>query len=157
MATRNMGYDHPAYQAVLPMNMNMATGALLTGNAGATAKYVAFTSLLIKSIQVAATTLSTSVDSLLLYRITNNGTTAVNTVTATYTMGTLGSAAYVANLTPGAVSTSGTLGSNPVGGAGTPIPLLQGDTFYLVKGTDATAVLAVQAEIGLLPLANVTA
>lgn len=157
MATKNMGYDHPAYLAVLPMNLNMASGALLTGNAGVTAKYTAFTSLLLKSIQVAATTLSTSVDSFLLYRITNNGTTAVNTVTATYTMGTLGSASYMANLIPGAVSTSGTLGSNSVGGAGSPIPLLQGDTFYLAKGTDTTSVLAVQAELGLVPLSSVTA
>ena len=168
MAQRNMQYDHPAYVAVLPVDMKMATGALLTGAAGATAKYNAFTNMLLKSINLSTTTLGSSADNILLYRITNNGTTAVNTVTATYTLGTHTSqTAYLSSFPlaavgTGAITGGGGIGSgvgnngNVVGGAGLGVPLMAGDTYYVAKGTDATAVYAVTAELSITPFANVT-
>ena len=161
MAQRNMQYDHPAYVAVLPQDMKMATGALLTGAAGATAKYQAFTNMLLKSINISTTTLGSSADNILLYRITNNGTTAVNTITATYTLGTHTSQTAYSNTFPAAavgtaVSTSAAT-TNPLGAAsGVGVPLLAGDSYYVAKGTDATAVYAVTAELSITPFANVT-
>jgi len=154
MATKSMSYDHAAYLAVIPQNTNTATGS-----AGNTQKYPAFTSMLLKSITTMASVLSTSIDTpLLFFRATGNGTTAVNTVTCTYTMTTpLGSAAYFANsvLTGGtAVSTSAaTTNTLIIGGSPT---LLQGDQWWVQKGTDATATVAYSAEMAILPLANVT-
>ena len=133
------------------------------------AKFAAFTNLLIKSITASASTVGTSSvasNGMLFYRVTNNGTTAVNTVTATYTLVPTGvpgpngsavtTAAYVVNYIGGTgVSTSGTLGANPVGGAGG-IPMLQGDIGYIIKGTDATEALMLTVESLIAPLANLT-
>jgi len=161
MATKSMGYDHPAYTAVFSQQVLATTGAAITGASTASQKYVAFTDLVIKSITTtlyAASATSSDVP-LLLYRITNNGTTAVNTVTATYTFtGALGSGGYTANgvlNTASAVSTSAatsrtlTVGSYPT--------VTQGDLWYVAKGTDATDTVGFSVEFGVLPLANVTA
>ena len=158
MATKSMGYDHAAYLAVLQQPALSVAGTGITGNGTNTQKYVAFTSMLIKSITALSTVLGTSADTCLLFRITNNGTTAVSTVTATYTFGTvLASAAYYGNAvlnTASAVSTSAatsntlTIGASPA--------LLQGDTWYVQKGTDATATVVYAVEQAILPLANVS-
>jgi hypothetical protein len=154
-----MSYDHAAYLAVLKQPVVQTTGALITGSATNSQKYSAFTSMLVKSITTYASVLSTSIDTpLLLLRVTNNGTTAINTVTCTYTMSTpLGSAAYFANSvlnTASAVSTSAattqafTLSGSPV--------LNQGDLWFIQKGTDATCTVAYDVELAIVPLANVT-
>lgn len=159
MATKSMSYDHAAYLAVLKQPVVQTTGALITGSATNSQKYSAFTSLLVKSITTYATVLSTSIDTpLLLLRVTNNGTTAVNTVTATYTMSTpLGSAAYFGNSvlnTASAISTSAattqilTIGGSPL--------LQQGDLWFIQKGTDATTTLGYDVELAILPLSNVS-
>lgn len=159
MATKSMSYDHAAYLAVLNRPALSIAGTGITGSATNTQKYSAFTSLLLKSITTFATVLSTSVDTPLLFlRVTNNGTTAVNTVTCTYTMATpLGSAAYFANSvlnTASAVSTSAattnllTIGGSPA--------LLQGDLWFIQKGTDATTTVGYEVEYAVLPLANVS-
>lgn len=159
MATKSMGYDHAAYLAVLQQPALSIAGTGITGSATNTQKYVAFTSMLIKSITALSTVLGTSADTCLLFRITNNGTNAVNTVTATYTMGTaLASAAYYGNATlvsSTSVSTSAATSNTLV--IGSSPALLQGDTWYVQKGTDATATVVYSVEQQILPLANVTA
>jgi len=158
MATKSMSYDHAAYMAVYSQPCLSIAGTGITGSGTNTQKYGAFTSLLVKSITAYATVLSTSADNALLFRITNNGTTAVNTVTATYTFGAaLGSAAYFGNVTlntASAVSTSAAT-SNLLTIGGSPT-LLQGDQWYIQKGTDATTTVAYVAELAIVPLANVS-
>jgi len=159
MATKNMAYDHPAYLAVVSQPALSIAGTGITGSATNTQKYAAFTSMLVKSITAISTVLGTSADTCLLFRITNNGTTAVNTVTATYTYGTvLASAAYFGNATLNTASAVGTsaatsntltIGANPA--------LLQGDQWYVQKGTDATCTNVYSVEMAILPLANVSA
>ena len=161
MSTKSMGYDHAAYLAVLSRNVVGVAGNAITGSATNTSQHSAFTSMLVKSITTYATVIGTSIDTpLLMFRLTNNGTTAVNTITATYTFSTpLGSAAYFANSvlnTASAVSTSGATTQSLTDGAGHPL-LLQGDKWYIQKGTDATCTLGYEVELGILPLANVSA
>lgn len=69
MATKSMAYDAPAYQAVMPL------GFSLTGNAGATAKFAAFTDTLVKSFTVKATTAGTSADVVTAYKYSGTATT----------------------------------------------------------------------------------
>jgi hypothetical protein len=126
MATKSMSYDAPAYQAVLPLGFN------LTGNAGATAKFAAFTDTLVKSVTVKATTAGTSADVVTMYKYSG-------TATSTQVLTTIGS---------GVVT-----GTNVV----STFTLAQGDAIGIVKGTDATAVYAVGVELGLVPRADVTA
>lgn len=163
MATKNMGYDHPQYLVAQQLSALSVAGTGITGSATNTQKYTAFTNLLVKSITTYATTIGTSIDTpLLFFRITNNGTTAVNTITATYTFGTpLGSAAYFANSvlnTASAVGTSAATANTLLGGAGNANPiLLQGDQWFVQKGTDATDTVGYAVEVVTAPLANVTA
>jgi hypothetical protein len=159
MATRSFSYDHAAYLAVLPQPALSVAGALITGSGTNTQKYAAFTSMMVKSVTAYASVLSTSADNALLFRITNNGTTAINTVTCTYTLATptLGSGAYFGNSvlnTASAVGTSAAT-SNLLTISGDPV-LLQGDQWYVQKGTDATATLGYTVEMQILPLANVS-
>jgi hypothetical protein len=135
MTTKNMMYDHPAYIAVIPQ----PTGSI-TGAAGVGTKYAAFTALVIKSVTLAATTVGTSADVISVLKVaTGSGT---NTSTTTVTYGTMGSAAFFGNFTP-AVATN-------------QITCNQGDTFWVQKGTDATAVFVGQIETVVVPLSNVT-
>ena len=160
MATKSMGYDHAAYLAVMRQPVTATAGTGITGSATNSMKYTAFTNLLVKSITTALFAGSaTSIDTpLLLLRVTNNGTTAVNTVTATYTFSTpLGSAAYFANSvlnTASAVGTSAaTTQTLTIGGS----PLIaQGDLWFIQKGTDATDTVVYDAELAILPLSNVS-
>lgn len=126
MATKSMAYDAPAYQAVMPL------GFSLTGNAGATAKFAAFTDTLVKSFTVKATTAGTSNDVVTAYKYSGTATT-------THVLTTIGS---------GVVT-----GTNVV----STFTLAQGDAIGIVKGTDATAVYGVGVELALVPGATVTA
>jgi hypothetical protein len=163
MAVKNMGYDHPQYLTAFQVSALQTTGAAITGNATNSQKYSAFTNLLVKSITTYATVIGTSIDTpLLLLRLTNNGTTAVNTITCTYTFATpLGSAAYFANSVLNTASAIGTSGATTVtltGGSGGANPfLLQGDQWFIQKGTDATDTVGYSVELVVAPLANVTA
>jgi hypothetical protein len=134
MATKNMGYDHPAYLAVLPL----ATGQM-TGSGGVSTKYAAFTAMSIKSLTVSAalgTSTATSADALYIVKISGTATT-----TATY--GTIGSGVAFINVAP-AVATN-------------QMSLVQGDVFWAQKGTDASGTYAGAIEAVITPLANVTA
>ena len=161
MATRSMAYDHAAYLAVLPINVVGTAGNAITGSATNSSIHSAFTNLLVKSITTYATVIGTSIDTpLLLFRLTNNGTTAVNTITATYTFGTpLGSAAYFANSvlnTASAVGTSAATTQALTGAGGFSPILIQGDKWYVQKGTDATDTVGFEVELAVVPLANVS-
>jgi len=185
MTLKNLAYDNPAYLAVLPIPLWGGTGTstfsssvanTLIGASGQSNKFVAFTNMLVKSITASAVTIGTSTvssNNAVFYRITNNGTTAVNTVTATYTLVASGipgpngsavtTAAYQVVHLPGTgVSTSAAtvntlLNTTTIGSVvAYTIPLLPGDIGYITKGTDATEALVVTAETVIQPLANVT-
>jgi hypothetical protein len=129
-----MAYDHPAYTAV----RGYPTGQL-NGSAGVSTKYAAFTTEIIKSVTLAATTINTSADvvNVLVVR-TGAGT---NTTTTTTAYGTMGSAAFFGNFTPAAASQ---------------VTVNQGDTWWVQKGTDATGTYVGSVEVVTSPLANVT-
>jgi hypothetical protein len=127
MATKSMSYDHPTYTAVDSFDGSA------TGNAGTTTKFVAFTGCIIKSATLKPTTAGTSNDVSSFIQI--SGTTTTTTALATF-----GSAA--STFTNIAFATAPTL--------------IQGDTFYVVKGTDATAVIGVSLERIVTPGASVT-
>jgi hypothetical protein len=126
MATKNMGYDHPAYLAV---NADLSQ---ITGSGGAT-KFVAFTNMIVKSVTLKAVTAGTSNDVSSFIQI--SGTTTTTTALATIGSGVT-------------TFTNVALATQPV--------LAQGDTYYVVKGTDATAVISAAIERVIQPLANVT-
>jgi hypothetical protein len=127
MATKSMAYDNAAYEAVL-----LATLGSVTGSAGVTQRFSAAVQCLLKSVQASVVTAGTSND--IQSIITLSGTTT--TTTAFQTLGS------------GATATKNVT---------TTLTLAQGDSAWLVKGTDATAVLAVGAELVLVPGATVSA
>lgn len=128
MATKSMGYDNPAYLSVHQDGSQIAAGSGTTGT-----KYVAFTSMVVKSVTLKPTTAGTSNDISSFIQI--SGTTTTTTALATF-----GSAATAfQNI---ALATQPTLA--------------QGDTYYVVKGTDATLALTCSIERVVQPLANVT-
>ena len=121
--TKSMAYDHPAYQAVMPVALagtSTLAGSAQAGiwTAGASTisyKFVAFTNMIVKSVTTSQTTSGTGVatafvlgdvgtgNSPRLVRVTNNGTTMVSTCTGTYQM--LGS--YVLPAGAAAIATNG--------------------------------------------------
>jgi len=130
MATKNMAYDHPTYTTVRSKDFAIAAGS----GAQQVPKFLAFSNEIVKSVTLKPQTASTSADIASLIQI--SGTT-----TTTYALGTTGSAATVfSNYLPGSAAN-----------------LIQGDTYYVVKGTDATLTLAGTMEVVTAPLANVTA
>lgn len=108
----------------------LTAGGALSGNGGAY-RFAAFTDLLVKSVTIKPTTAGTSDDTVTAYKL--SGTTTTTQVLTTY-----GSAA--------------TVGTNVVG----TFTLAQGDALSIVKGTDATGVMAVGVELAVVPGANVT-
>lgn len=132
--SKSMSYDHPAYTAVRTLPTGQITGA-----SGVSTKYAAFTSEIVKSVVLGATTINTSAEVMYCIRVQNGAGT--NTTTNTYTMGTWGSGAYYGSFAP----------------TGTNIPTLnQGDVFWIQKAADATGTYVGQVEIVTAPLANVT-
>jgi len=127
MSTKSMSYDHPTYTAVDSFDGSA------TGNAGTTTKFVAFTAMLIKSATLKPTTAGTSNDVSSFIQI--SGTTTTTTAIATFGSG-------ATTFTNVAFATAPSLA--------------QGDTFYVVKGTDATAVISASLERLVTPGASVT-
>jgi hypothetical protein len=136
MATKNMAYDHPAYTGVRNLPVIGITAGL-SGSGGTGIKYCSFTAQLVKSVTLKAITAGTSNDVSSLIQI--SGTTT--TTTALATIGSGSTAVFNA-----AAGTSGQIGN----------AMVQGDTYYVVKGTDLTAVLIGEIEVVTQPLANVT-
>lgn len=129
MATKSMSYDNAAYLAVLPVCLGSLTGA-----SSQTQRFAAFTTTLIKSVEITVVTAGTSA-SQVINLFTLSGTTTTTTALTTY-----GSAQTKA-------------GTNVT----TTLTLAAGDACWVGKGTDATDVFAVGMEAVILPGASVTA
>ena len=108
----------------------LTTGASLSGSAGAH-RWTAFTDTLVKSISLKPYTAGTSNDVCVAYKV--SGTT-----TTTVTLCTFGSAA--------------TAGTNVT----TTLTLAVNEALSIAKGTDATGVIAVGAELAIVPGASIT-
>ena len=135
MAVRSMSYDHPAY--TVPHCFSTLTTA---GAASVSAKFLAFTSTLLKSATATIVTLGTLTAAgnmqLTFQKRSTNGTTSVGFV----------------NLNPFGTATANPVGTN-VTLSGT---LAQGEQLVAVGGTDATVVALVTYEFLLAPGADVT-
>ena len=107
-------------------------GGTLTGSAGVTPKFAAFAAMKIKAVQIGHQTAGTSGDQPLLYAVSGT-TTTTDTLTA---------------ITSAAIAASNNVINRT---------LAAGDVFWVVKGTDATAVYAAGIECELVPGADVTA
>ncbi len=133
MATKNMAYDHPAY--LVPHSFTSVTTA---GASGVGAKFIAFTTMLMKSatiqVQTAGTTTAAAGNDYTFFTV--NGTTTTS------------------------VGYSGNLGTTVAYTAGTQVTLsgtlAVGEMLCAKHGTDATQVSAIGYELLLSPGANVT-
>lgn len=155
MGTKNFSYDHAAYQA-----RSVQTHAQNSAGASTNfAKFVAFTAMKVFAIGVKTLTAGTSTYTAW------NGTATVSSIvgdtihglrvsgTTTSTYGP-----YLNDAAAGSyrrVQIYGTGAGSATADGG--IDLAQGDHFYLVRGTDATAVVVPVFEYALAPLADVTA
>jgi hypothetical protein len=134
MATRNFRYDHPAYLVPVVGNNTTTTA----GAAGVGAKFVAFTSMLMKSatimVQVAGTTTAAAANDFTFFKV--NGTTTTS------------------------VGYSGNLGTTVAFTAGTQVTLsgtlTKGEMLCAKHGTDATQTAHINYEFLIAPGADVT-
>lgn len=173
MTQKNLAYDHPAYISRLSHGFGQNTAGAST-NFG---KFVAFANLQVLAIQAANITAGTSTQT----AWNGTGTQVVingDQFYGIHVFGGNGVAASTATHGPFALSygtgtgtmTSGVFTTIPLSGAGVTgnvqagsnttlggITMNQGDTFHILRGTDATAVSAFAIEYGVQPLANVTA
>ena len=128
MTTKSMSYEHPAYTAVLPVQL----GENAAGASAQTPRFIAFTTMLVKSITVAKVTAGTSTTFIERSLVVRAGGTSTETAVLT----TLGSTGY-ANVT-------------------STLTLTQGDGLAVLTGSDATEVVAASAELLIQPGGNVT-
>ena len=167
MANKSMAYDHPTYLA----RHCFKAPAQVAGASKTFDKFLAWTTLTVFSIAAGCVTAGTSSytawngtatvtttgtgDQMVAYRVFAGGGTA------TYGPFALDAAAGGMNqITIGgtATGTAAYLGTLAMGGAtAAGIPLAAGDQFYVVRGTDATAVQTVIYEYGYTPGGNVSA
>lgn len=126
--TQNASYDNATYQAA-----QMVCLGTLTGASSQTQRFSAFTSTLIKSINITVVTAGTSAGQV-INLFTQSGTTTTTTALTTY-----GSAQAKA-------------GTNVL----TTLTLAAGDACWVGKGTDATDVFAVGMEARIVPGASYT-
>lgn len=129
MATKSMSYDHPAYTSV--RNLTIGTTAATAAAAGT--KYAAFTNQILKSVTIKPTTAPTASDVVQFLQV--SGTTTTTTALTTFGSG----ATTFVNVA---------LATQPV--------LLQGDTYWVQKGTDTVGVYIGEFEVVTQPGANVT-
>jgi hypothetical protein len=155
MSQKSMMYDHPAYIA----RASEAFGATTAGSGAVTSKWIAFTASHVFSIAATSFVVGTS---------TTTGWNGTATVTATGT-GDLISGIKVSGTT---TSTYGPYALNAAAGGFSRIQIFQtgvgsatsdggvafaaGDTFHLVRGTDATAVQVCGIEYSIDPLASIS-
>lgn len=123
---KSMAYDNAAYQAVL------VAGGRLNGNGGKVA-FAAYTTMLLKSVQINLVTAGTAADAKTL-TIIRQGTATTTTALKTDTAALGGFNTALATTT-----------------------LSAGDSVALTKGADATEDGQVTFELVLTPGANVTA
>jgi hypothetical protein len=156
MSQKSMMYDHPAYINRLCHSF----GANTAGASSATAKFVAFTSMHVFSINATSFVVGTSTYTAWngTATVTANGTG--DTITGLKVSGTSTSTygPYALNAAQGGfhrIQISGTgVGSSTADGG---VAMTAGDTFHMVRGTDATAVEVTAIEYGIDPLASVSA
>ena len=133
MVTKNMAYDHPAY--IVPHMPSFTTTA---GAAGVGAKFIAFTTTLMKSatvmVQTAGTVTTANFNDYTFFKVNGTSTTSVG---------------YSGNLWTTVAFTAGT--QVPLTGT-----LSVGEMLCAKHGTDATQVAAIGYELLLSPGANVT-
>jgi len=128
MSTVNMAYDHPAYIARL-------TAGGSVGQSGAY-RYAAFTTMLLKSVELAGSIAQATSNTYVIYTISQGGTSTATLGTATFTAGNMAQK------------------TNVVGTA----TLSQGDSVTVTGGAaDATGVIAVGLELQVVPGSAVTA
>ena len=148
MTTKSMYYDHPAY-LVRSQHMPSQKAA---GASTAYDKFVAFTALTVWSVGATCVTAGTSTYTAW------NGTATVTTTgtgdaltafkvsgTTTSTYGPYALDSIVGSFRRIQISGTG-IGSSTADGG---VQLLQGDTFYVQRGTDTTAVQIPYVEYGL--------
>jgi hypothetical protein len=172
MATKNMVYDHPTYIT----RQSYGYGQNAAGASTNFGKFVAFSQLQVFAIQGANITAGTStqtqwngtgtvvnINGDQFYGIHVFGGNGVAASTATHGPFSLSYGTSTITTTAGvftsvALSGTGTTG-NVQAGTNTSnggITMSAGDTFHVLRGTDATAVSAYAIEYGVVPLANVT-
>lgn len=154
MTTKSMAYDHPTYL------QHMAHGfdAQVAGASKAYNKFCAFTALKVFAINVTTVTAGTSTYTAW------NGTATVTTTgtgdtvagikvsgTTTTTYGPYALDAAAGGFRQIQIYQSGAAAPTSDGG----LALAQGDTFHVVRGTDATAVEVVGIEYGINPGATI--
>ncbi len=155
MSQKSMMYDHPAYIA----RLCHAYGANTAGSTSLTAKFLAFTPLHVYSINATSFVVGTS-----SYTAWNGTATVTTTGTGDQISGIKVSGTSTSTYGPYALSAvqggfqriqiSGTgVGSSTADGG---VSMAAGDTFHLVRGTDATAVEVTAIEYSIDPLASVS-
>lgn len=162
-------YDHPAYQV-----RGVFHSTLVAGSGGVSTKFVAFANLLLFGVNTQTLILGTSTytntvtgvgtatvsgQQLSLIRVTN---TAAFGATIGLSTTTIGPFIAGGNFAGGGTGTAQVGGYNQfalnttspgIGG----LPINQGDQFYVVSGTDATATTSVDIDFQIQPLAAVVA
>lgn len=179
MSLKNMAYDHPAY--VIRGTVN---GIMTAGSAGVSGKFVAFTDMLLFSLTTFTTVAGTSTytgglvggpsgvnattgvavaaTQLSLIRITNTAAAGATVALSTTTVGpfTVGGEFLGAGGTAtNQIGASNQFALNTTAGVAGfgGLPISAGDQFYVVNGTDATAVELVTIDYQVQPLASVVA
>ena len=155
MSQKSMMYDHPAYIA----RLSHSYGANAAGAASVTAKFVAFTAMHVFSINATSFVVGTSTYTAW------NGTATVTTTgtgdqisgikvsgTSTSTYGPYALSAVQGSFERIQISQSGVGSATADGG----VALAAGDTFHLVRGTDATAVEVTAIEYAIDPNASIS-
>ena len=128
MSTVNMAYDHPAYLARI-------TAGGSVGQSGSY-RYAAFTTMLLKSVQLAGNIAQATANTYVVYVMAQGGT-------STATLGTWTATANNMAQTTNIVATN---------------TLAQGDSVSVIAGSaDATGVIAVGLELEIQPRASVSA
>ena len=155
MSTKSMAYDHPAYLA----RQCETFGANTAGASTATAKFVAFTAMHVFSINATTFVAGTST-----YTAWNGTATVTTTGTGDSISGIKVSGATTSTYGPYALSAAAggfsriQISQTGVGSATADggVALAAGDTFHLVRGTDATAVEVTAIEYTIDPLASIS-
>jgi len=155
MTTGTLRYDHPAYIARLAY----MPAAQVAGASKVFDKFCAFADMKVMAITANTVTAGTSTYTAWngtatitpILGDTVSGIRVSATTTTTYGPFTLGTAAGQVRRIELGTSTGV---AQPTGGPG--LPLTAGDTFHLVRGTDATAVHSFACELQLVTTAALT-
>lgn len=140
--TKNMAYDNPAYQAVIPVLLGNATGA------NSTNRFAVWTTMILKSITIAPVVAGTSTNA--VFNLIRVAGTAASTATDTTALST--TTTLLATFTNGQ-----TVLKNIYTGTSTTISTFTaGDVIWVAQATDATIQFAASAELVIVPGASVT-